>query len=239
MLTDALDLLAPSRCVGCRLPGPVLCAGCGQRLRAVGVHRRTLPGLDVVAAHGWSGEVRAAVVAFKERGRHGLAVPLGRVLAAAVRAGAAGPGDGGPVLLVPVPTRGAARRSRGHDHVLGLARAALPLLPEGSAVLPALRHVRRVADQAGLDRRQRARNLDGALGVRAQHAVTVRSVRSGPALVLIDDVVTTGATLAEAARALRGVAPGLRLRGAALALVGAQHHPDGWPRVPPPGPGKG
>lgn len=94
-----------------------------------------------------------------------------------------------------------------------MARSAARELRERGRVanvLPALGHVRAVADQAGLDRWQRAQNLAGALGVRSAAAELLLK-RSA---VLVDDVVTSGATLAEATRALR--AAGGRPIGAAV-----------------------
>jgi predicted amidophosphoribosyltransferase len=91
---------------------------------------------------------------------------------------------------------------RGQDPMLRMARVASSRLRESGrsvAVLPALTHRRKVADQAGLGRRARGENLDGALAVRASSA---RLLGERP-VVLLDDVMTSGATLAEAARALR------------------------------------
>jgi predicted amidophosphoribosyltransferase len=94
-------------------------------------------------------------------------------------------------------------RERGDTPITGLCRAAVAGLAErpGPAlrVAPALRHTRRVQDQAGLGTTERRGNLDGALSVIPLWQNVVRGRRC----LLVDDVVTTGATLAEAARALR------------------------------------
>jgi predicted amidophosphoribosyltransferase len=109
-----------------------------------------------------------------------------------------------PLVLVPVPSTRASVRARGHDPTGRLARRAaatcrreLPSL-RCAAVL---RHARVVADQAGLDTAGRAANLHGALVVPARLAVLVR----GHQVVVVDDVLTTGATVQEAVRALAAV----------------------------------
>lgn len=107
-----------------------------------------------------------------------------------------------PTLVVPVPSARPALRRRGFDALLVLARlAVLGARTAGADVTlaPLLRQVRRPADQAGLGSAQRLANLDGALGVRAQCA----GLLAGSRVVIVDDVVTTGATAREAARALR------------------------------------
>ncbi|MBC7373551.1 MAG: ComF family protein [Frankiales bacterium] len=202
MLADLLDLVLPRDCAGCDTPGRTLCRPCRTGLiRAPFTHLPTpapagLP--PIVAAAVYAGTVRTLLLAHKERGRTTLAGPLGALLAAAV----AGHGPG--VVLVPVPSSPAAVRARGHDHARRLAavagrRARLP-------VAALLVGVRAVADQSGLDAQGRADNLAGALAA--------RRTPSGLAVVIVDDVVTTGATLAEAARALR--AAGAEVRGAAV-----------------------
>lgn len=112
---------------------------------------------------------------------------------------------GGPVssvLLVPVPSRRRTRARRGADVVLRLAlRAAHVARVAGASVrvLPALRLGRRVADQAGLGRSGRARNVTGAMCPRGGGT---RRALSGRRCIVVDDVVTTGATAHEAVRAL-------------------------------------
>ena len=207
VLRDLLDLVLPETCAGCGLAGGLLCAGCRAVLGAPARVRWPDPvptGLPTpwsVAAY--EGPVRAAVVAAKEHGRTRLARPLGEALARAVVAAAGRDGvSGSGLLLVPAPSRRAAVRARGHDPTLRMARAAAAVARDLGlpvSVAPVLRVASRVRDQAGLDAAARAANLAGNLTVPGRLGALV----AGRAVVLVDDVVTTGATLAEAARALR------------------------------------
>lgn len=142
----------------------------------------------------YAGTTRTLLLAYKERDQVGLTGVLATALRAAVTAATATAGVAGAPLLVAVPSTRAARRRRGYDPVARLARAA-----GAGAVVPALTHVRRVRDSAGLSALDRAHNLAGAFAVMpaARPAVASRTV------IVVDDVVTTGATLAEAAQALR------------------------------------
>ncbi|MFI1165422.1 ComF family protein [Streptomyces sp. NPDC020801] len=207
---DLTDLVLPADCGGCGRPRTMLCPRCRAVLSGAAPRRvRPVPeppGLPAVhAAAPYADEVRAVLLAHKERGALALAGPLGTALAGAVRAGlrgVAGGGDGGPVLLVPVPSARRAVRARGHDPVRRIALAAAGELRRSGTparALAVLRQRRAVADQTGLDARQRLDNLAGALEVAASG---VRLLRGGP-VVLVDDLMTTGASLTEAARAVR------------------------------------
>lgn len=184
------------------------------------------PGLPVVhAAARYADEVRAALLAHKERGALALAAPLGVALAGAVRAGLRAPSglarSATPVLLVPVPSARRAVRARGHDPARRIAFAAAAELRRSGTparVLAVLRQRRAVADQSGLNSRQRLDNLAGALMV----APGGERLLGGGSVVLVDDLMTTGASLAEAARAVReGAARGVRAgAGGAVRPIG-------------------
>ncbi|MCH5671830.1 ComF family protein [Streptomyces gilvus] len=205
---DLTDLVLPTECGGCGRPRTVLCPKCRAALSGAAPSRvRPVPeppGLPVVhAAARYADEVRAVLLAHKERGALSLATPLGRALAGAVRAGLRETRNDQPLLLVPVPSARRAVRARGHDPARRIALAAAGELRRGGVparVVAVLRQRRAVADQAGLDSRQRLENLAGALGVVPGGGRLLRGGR----VVLVDDLMTTGASLAEAARAARG-----------------------------------
>lgn len=205
MFAALVDLVLPRTCAGCGVPGAMLCRACAlllTRPRAAAPRRFPDGFPPTAAAGGYAGPVRAAVLAFKERGRAELAAPLGTALAlavAAVTAAVPGPAvPGRPVLLVPLPSTPAALRARGRDHVRELAGCAVAELR--AAGLPAgemelLRRRGRVRDSAGLSSVQRRANLAGTF------LLSRPGVRPPPGalVVLVDDVVTSGATLTEAA----------------------------------------
>lgn len=207
----AADLVLGSACAGCARPGRVLCPSCRTALPRGGTPAWPTPappGLAPPFAAGeYDGALRALVNAHKERRAFGLARPLGHVLAGVVAdllrwADPPQPADPprglARVALVPVPSRRGVVRARGHDPLLRLSRhAAARLRRDGQSaqVLRLLRPARTVRDQAGLDARARAANLAGSL------RATPRG-RDAAALVVVDDVLTTGATAREAQRAL-------------------------------------
>ncbi|HEX3932387.1 MAG TPA: ComF family protein [Nocardioides sp.] len=216
MLDAARDLLLGGACVGCAAPGRALCRACHATLHPCPAPAWPSPapaGLTAPwAASAYAGTVRAMILAHKERGVLALADPLGELLAAAVDAALGdllGPASSSAsLLLVPVPSRPATVRQRGHDPTANLvAAAARRLSATGLAArsVPLLRARRGVADQSGLDAAARRANLAGAFRL---HPTALRALarrREPVRVVVCDDVLTTGATAAEAQRAVRSV----------------------------------
>jgi predicted amidophosphoribosyltransferase len=200
-----------------------MCVDCARRLadRPFRADPRPRPHRlpDVWAAAPYDGVARAAIIAHKEQAALALTPLLGRALArSAVACLASAEHQGLDVmrpLIVPVPSRAAVVRARGHDPVLRMARVAAARLREAGldlAVAPLLHVGRRVRDQASLDRAERRANMRGSMRGRPP-----RGDQRGRAAVVVDDIVTTGATAAEAARALRAV----RVRVLGIAVVAA------------------
>jgi len=193
-----LDLVLPVECGGCGAPGRPWCGGCAGAL-ALGpddpqlISPRIDPGVPVFALGRYAGPRRAAIVAVKEHGRTDLlpvlAAALGQALDRLVHWGMVGR----PLRLVPAPTRGTAARRRGGDPVTRMARAAADGRA-GIGVAAVLRMRAFTRDSVGLSAAGRQRNIAGR--------VRLRGPVTGP-VVLVDDVVTTGATVAESVRVLR------------------------------------
>jgi predicted amidophosphoribosyltransferase len=211
-LRDAFaDLVFGGVCAGCARPGRAVCPGCRSVFAGPAYLAWPDPvpvGLaEPVAATAYEGPAREIVVAHKEHGRYQLAAVLGEALAVAVTAGLAASGLRA-AWLCPVPTTPARVRARGHDPLGRLTTVCVRRLRgSGYDVRTAAGLVvrRRLADQSGLSAEQRAANLAGAFGVRRTWA---RRLTDQP-VVVVDDVLTTGATLSEACRALaaEGVVP--------------------------------
>lgn len=200
-VTRVLDVLMPPACPGCGVEGAALCPGCRRHLaRRLDEPAGAPIGLSVAQPAGlaqlewccaYSGPARACLHALKYDGEQRLVAPLAELLAARWRR----VGIGGDVL-VPVPVHAARRRQRGFDQAELLARGVGREL--GLPVATALGRTTRTTAQHSLDRRARAVNVGHAFVVTPAGEAQVR----GRWVVLIDDVVTTGATLSGCAGAL-------------------------------------
>jgi predicted amidophosphoribosyltransferase len=193
-----LDLVLPLHCGGCGAPSTRWCEVCAKELTVKPdephlINPRLDPGVPVFSLGRYAGARREAIVAVKEHGRADLIEPL----AVALRGGLAHLLTWGvlvtPLTVVAAPTRRWAARRRGGDPVTRMALAATAG-HAGIAVVQALRMRAFVADSVGLSSADRQRNIAGR--VKAVKPVV------GEAL-LVDDIITTGATACEAVRVLQ------------------------------------
>ncbi|HEY1116728.1 MAG TPA: hypothetical protein VGE43_03425, partial [Acidimicrobiales bacterium] len=202
LLADGfLDLVLGSRCVVCNRTGRPLCATCRSELPAEAhAHWPTPTPAGLVAPYAvgdYDAALRALVIAHKERRVLALAAPLGRLLASSVAAGLRG--TTGPAVLVPVPSRPATVRRRGHDPTDAMTRiAARHAAASDVRVARLLRQRPGVVDQAGLDSAARAANLAGSMAAPADAVRRLAHHLPHAHVVICDDVLTTGATLREA-----------------------------------------
>lgn len=242
----ALDLILPSRCAGCgnaRTPSAAgaaettgtaetigttaLCGRCHGELFVPRVVHRALahrdsvgPGGPVMYALGrYRHAARAAVLAYKESGRRELVLPFAQALAAAIRRlPSARPDADGTWWLVPAPSVRVRARQRGGAHMDRLTRATASVLTANGALAvsaPCLHLDGSAQDSVGLSVQERVANLAGRVSV-----VPAQLPPAGTPVVLVDDVITSGATVRACSAALQGLAARLEVT-VAVALTDA------------------
>lgn len=241
-----MDLVLPADCALCGRAGTRLCPDCDGALEAeLAAPRRTedwapalpLDGtgepLPVVAAGPYADALAAAILAFKDHHAHALRRPLGDALARAVATARLDPGlpEAGLARLVPVPGSAAGFRRRGYDPLRELMRS-LPapwvradvVLPAGVRAVPRRRgHGGPAHSGAGVRERRRR---DRGWRVRAG------ALAPGTPVLLVDDVLTTGSTLAALAEAVRR-AGGRPVGGVVVAAVAPPGREAGAAAPPP------
>ena len=195
-----LDLVLPLECGGCGTPATRWCAVCARQLTVQAdqphlIAPRVDPGVPVFSLGRYAGSRREAIVAVKEHGRADLISPL----AVALRAGLQRLLTWGvidtPLTIVPAPTRRSAARRRGGDPVTRIARVATTGLA-GVHVVQALRLRALARDSVGLSGADRQRNIAGRVKMIRHFTAPAGAV------LVVDDIVTTGATATESVRVL-------------------------------------
>lgn len=202
-----LDLILPPACAGCGRFGHLVCPACLAGFRAASTpddrFMASDPGTMVgdalelaIAAFAHDGTLRRALQRLKYGGSGRIAVPLARAAAPALEALTR---VCGPLPLVPVPVHAARLRQRGYNQAALLARSLGA--ETGLPVLDMLERRRATVRQHGLGKAARLHNLRGAFALRD-------GARSPPGLILVDDILTTSATLESCAQVLRAAGAG-------------------------------
>lgn len=218
LLAGLLELLVPTRCAGCDLPGELLCTECREALPLIepawACPRCGAPFGHLVCTECWRDEpafdagvcvgslsppLSRCVSLYKDAGERRLGPLFGSLLGESLA-----PWSGWAQAVVPVPPSAAALRARGFDHTGAIAARVAQSMDV--PVLDALGSIG-ARDQRVLGRVARRSNVAGAF-------VAIRGVRLPPRVVLVDDVMTTGATLDAAAAVLLAA-------GAEVVRVGA------------------
>jgi len=244
MLGTLADLVLPSACAGCgaeRVPlRSGACVDCVTALESLMPFPaaptptpRGMPPCVAVGAYG--GALRGVLLAYKEKGRYRLARPLGALLAGAVARLA--PDRRGPVTLIPVPSTARAARERHGDHMARLATHAVRRLRAAGWQADIVRPLAAAPrpDSASLDAIARHAAAENSLRIRpGRIRVLQREPTMRRTLVVVDDIVTTGATLAAVTSRLREA--NVQVTGAAV-LAATQLRrgdPGGFAGLPPP-----
>lgn len=199
LLEDLLNLFLPSSCIFCKLPGSNICLECLQKIELTprGVTRF---GISGYASCVYAADVAKLISEFKESQQTSLAKVIAPAMTQALHNF-----DLKDCSLLPMPSKRESFAKRGFEPAAVLANSiARQFAKEQNVLIPVqkiLRHSGQVADQASLNGQDRRTNLIGSMVARRRLLG-----RNLPArVILIDDIVTTGSTFAEAKRCLTDI----------------------------------
>ena len=190
MLNGSLiDLLFPSRCAICDRSGKNLCEAC-RNIILIEPKELLVAGIPVFTVTNYSNETSKLLVALKDKGQSALVTELAQLLRPVIENL---PRSETAIFIVPAPSRPENFSKRGFHPTLLLAQA-IASQNQALQVLNCLRFSRSVMDQVGLSATQRLDNLHMSMSLNQPVA--------GRVCYILDDVVTTGATVSEAKRVL-------------------------------------
>ena len=198
------QLLFPTRCFGCNTLGLSICSSCRQEWHPH-YYLTHVSGMNIHSAIVYSSTASKIILSAKENGLRAADELISNAIIHVLKRADFSHRS---IRLIPIPSSLSARRRRGRSFIVDIAKEVS--LATGYPSVDALELVRKVQDQTGLHARARAINMNGAFAIKS-------GAYPRGDLILIDDVVTTGATLSEAARALS--ARGFHVLGSVTACV--------------------
>jgi len=212
------ELIFPSRCIGCFQLGISICSVCRTSwhphiyLRELTVMGSIYP---VVSAVQYSPIASRVLLSAKESNIAAADILLTDAISHSLRYFIKRFGGD---LLISIPSRRSASRKRGRNFLGEITEevAKISSMKIEVSKIQLLTHSRSVKDQSALNSKQRFANLSGALGV-PNKAISNKGTGNIGSLIIVDDLITTGATLAEAIRALRTA--GFEVKGAVTGAV--------------------
>lgn len=217
-IKNLTELIFPSRCIGCFQLGISICSVCRSSwhphiyLRELTVLGSIYP---VVSAVQYSPIASRVLLSAKESNIAAADILLTDAISHSLRYFAKRFGGD---TLISIPSRRSASRKRGRNFLCEITEevAKISSMKIEVSKIQLLTHSRSVKDQSALNSRQRLANLSGALGV-PNKAISNKGAGNIGSLIIVDDLITTGATLAEAIRALRTA--GFEVKGAVTGAV--------------------
>ena len=199
-MKNLAELIFPSRCIGCSQLGISICSICRKSWHPHIYHRDLVissQAYPVISAVKYSPIASKVLLSAKESGQSAADQLLISAISHALNFFVKRYGSGN---LIGIPSRKSATRKRGRNFMVEITESVAKV--ESIKVLDILRHTRSVRDQSQLDAEQRSRNIAGAFTASINPSNLDSYGNTGP-LIIVDDLITTGSTLAEAIRALR------------------------------------
>ncbi len=211
-IEDFVQLLFPTRCFGCSVIGISICANCRSEWHPH-LYKSKISGVTVYSSVIYSPVAKRILLAAKESGLQGADDLLIQAMTHSLNYL---PIRKNKTFLVPIPSTLQSQRRRGRKFIVDLSQEVSKI--SGLETVQLLEHQRKVRDQSHLNAKSRNKNMIGALTIsRGENSNSQLEIYGDADLILIDDVLTSGATLREGLRAL--LAGGFRVIGAITAAV--------------------